>query len=299
MVVEDERGVLSVSGSERVGWLNGVVTADASTVGPERAEFGLLLSKQGKIQTDFYLVAEGERLLVVVAPGTTEAARVELDRMLVMEDVELTDVSSSLAALSLHGPRSLELARAAAAAFGGVAAPHDRTGLGGAVLVVPRQALREVLVQLERDGARPAGPGDWPAVRIPHGVGIFGVDYGPSDNPHEAALDRRAIAWSKGCYLGQEAVFMQDARGKVKRRLVVLRVDGSGEIAADAAVERASGERVGQVRSAASVRPGERYALAMVGTPDFEPGTALIVGGSPAQVVARAFEAGVGLGQTV
>jgi folate-binding protein YgfZ len=297
--VEAERGVLSVSGSERVSWLNAVVTSDASSVSREHAGFGLLLSKQGKIQTDFYLVADGDRLLLAVAPETTDLARTELDRMLVMEDVELGDVSSSLAALSLHGPRALELARAAAAGFGGVFGALDRTGLGGAVLVVPRQALGEVTAALEHGGARLALPGDWPAVRVAHGVGIFGIDYGPSDNPHEAGLERRAIAWQKGCYLGQEAVFMQDARGKVKRRLVVLGVEGSGEIAGGAEVERASGERVGRVTSSASVGTGERFALAMVGAPDCEPGTALVIGGSPARVVARAFEAGVGPGQTV
>ncbi len=281
--------MLSVSGSERVSWLNAVVTSDASSVTRESAGFGLLLSKQGKIQTDFYLVADGERLLAVVAPGTADAARSELDRMLVMEDVELSDISSSLAALTLHGPRALELGRAAAGA-GGVAASLDRTGLGGAVLVVPRGALDEVTTRLESEGARLAGPGDWPAVRVPRGVAIFGIDYGPSDNPHEAGLERRAIAWNKGCYLGQEAVFMQDARGKVKRRLVVLGVEGSGEIAAGAAVERASGEKVGRVTSGVSIRAGERYALAMVGSPDFEPGTPLVIDGSPARVVARAFD---------
>jgi hypothetical protein len=76
----------------------------------------------------------------------------------------------------------------------------------------------------------------------------------------------------------------------VKRRLVVLGVDGSGEIADGAAVERASGERVGRVTSSASVEAGKRFALAMVGAPDFEPGTSLVVSGSPARVVARAFD---------
>jgi glycine cleavage system aminomethyltransferase T len=83
---------------------------------------------------------------------------------------------------------------------------------------------------------------------------------------------------------------MQDARGKVKRRLVVLGVDGAGDIAAGAAIERPSGEAVGRVTSSASARAGERYALGMVGAPDFEPGTVLAVSGSPARVVARAFE---------
>jgi folate-binding Fe-S cluster repair protein YgfZ len=72
VVVEAERGVLAVSGSDRVTWLNGVVTCDAALASPGRAVFGLLLSKQGKIQTDFLLLASTERLFLTVAAGTAE-----------------------------------------------------------------------------------------------------------------------------------------------------------------------------------------------------------------------------------
>jgi tRNA-modifying protein YgfZ len=292
VVVEADRGVLSVAGSERVTWLNGVVTCDAASVTAERATFGLLLSKQGKIQTEFLLLAQGERLLLCVAPKTTELARAELDRMLVMEDVELTDVSTELATVTLHGPRAVELGGVEAERTGGASASLDRTGLGGAVLVVPREALGESSSRLVSAGARLSAGDDWLGVRTARGVGIFGKDFGPADNPHEAGLERRAVAWNKGCYLGQEAVFMQDARGKVKRRLVVLRGSAPGVLAEAAPVERPSGERVGDVTSAASSGgAGDHFALAKVQAPDFEPGTELVVGGVRVEVVARAFDA--------
>ena len=291
VVVEAERGVLAVAGQERVSWLNGVVTSDVSKVAPERAGFGLLLTKQGKIQTDLYVLSSGDRLLLAVAPGTAASVHAELDRMLVMEDVELSDLSSELAVMTLHGPRALELGRTEAARSGGTFGGLDRTGSGGAALLVSRSSVGEVLERLASAGASLSKNEDWSRVRVTRGVGLFGVDYGPSDNPHEAALDRRAIAWDKGCYLGQEAVFMQDARGKVKRRLVVLRLGENVAGAPGQAIERASGERVGEVTSGPATRIGSRYALGKVLAPDCEPGTDLVVGGSPAQVVARAFEA--------
>jgi len=274
-----------------VSWLNAVVTCDVSKVGPERAGFGLLLSKQGKIQTDFYLLSDGERLLLVVASGTAASVRAELDRMLVMEDVELSERSGELAALSLHGPRALELARDEAVRSGGVAGELDRTGMGGAVLLVSRSSVGDVLVRLESAGAVSAERDDWSSVRVTRGVGLFGVDYGPSDNPHEAALERRAIAWDKGCYLGQEAVFMQDARGKVKRRLVVLHLGANVAVAPGLTIERPSGEPVGEVTSGSALPTGERFALGKVLAPDCEPGRDLVVGGAAARVVARAFDA--------
>jgi folate-binding protein YgfZ len=289
VVVEADRGVLAVAGPDRESWLNAVVTCDVSKVGPERAGFGLLLSKQGKIQTDFYALADGGRLLLALAPGTAAPAHAELDRMLVMEDVELTDLSSERVALTLHGPRALELARLEAAHSGGLAGELNRTGSGGAALLVTRTSLSLVVGRLESAGAVLSTSDDWSRVRVTRGIGLFGIDYGPSDNPHEACLDRRAIAWDKGCYLGQEAVFMQDARGKVKRRLVLLRLSDGEELTPGLGVERPSGERVGEVTSGA-VRIGERFALAKVLAPDCEPGKELVVAGSPAQVVALAFE---------
>jgi folate-binding protein YgfZ len=290
VVDEAERGVLAVAGPDRVSWLNAVVTCDVSKVGSERAGFGLLLSKQGKIQTDFYVLAQGDRLLLAVAPRTASSVHAELERMLVMEDVELTDLSNELGALTLHGPRALEVARAEAVRSSGIAGELNRTGLGGAVLLIPRRSLVEVLVRLESAGAVRSTEEDWSRVRVRRGIGLFGVDYGPSDNPHEATLDRHAIAWDKGCYLGQEAVFMQDARGKVKRRLVVLRVGEGVELTPGQPVERTSGERVGEVTSGTGAPTGERYALAKLLASDCEPGTELVVAGSSVRVVARAFE---------
>src|SRR4051812_31768035 len=104
LVAEPERGVLLVSGSERVTWLNGVVTCDVKKVTERQAVFGLLLSKVGKIQTDFYLVSRAGKLCVLLAPGTETLAQGELERMLVMEDAEVRSATTELACVSLHGP---------------------------------------------------------------------------------------------------------------------------------------------------------------------------------------------------
>ena len=92
-----------------------------------------------------------------------------------------------------------------------------------------------------------------------HGLGVFGVDFGERDNPHEASLDRIAVSWTKGCYLGQEVVCMQDMRGKVKRRLVAL--EGSAALLGSAATQEvlaADGSVVGHVSSVHPSASGAR-----------------------------------------
>jgi len=283
VVAEAERGVLAVSGSDRTAWLNGVVTCDATLATPGRAVFGLLLSKQGKIHTDLLLLASADRLFLAVAEGTAELVRTELDRMLVMEDAELTDVSAELALVSVVGARGLALAQGLSPAEGSVVAEVERPGLRGAALLVPRAELAGTLARLEAAGAVRPDPAEWEKVRLARRVSSFGRDYGPGDNPHEAGLDRSAVSWTKGCYLGQEVVFMQDARGKLKRRLVPLSVP-SGLPAVGAELRSAPGDVVGEVTSVAPLEGGA-VAFARVRAPHFEAGTRLLVSGFPAEVV--------------
>ena len=284
IVLERERGVLSVSGNDRASWLNGVVTCDVLAAKAGVAAFGVLLSKLGKIQTDFYVLTSEQVLLLALAPGTLDLVASDLDRMLVMEDAELGRPPQALATLALHGPRARELAQGAAKLAGAVWGELDRTGLGGAVLLVPVGSVDAAIDSLVSGGAELASGEDWLALRIERRVGLFGTDYGASDNPHEAALDRSAVSWSKGCYLGQEVVFMQDARGKLKRRLALLGVEG-GLPAPGVTVHAPSGEPIGEVTSSSqSAARGGPVVLARLKAPHFEPGARLVVNGEPAVV---------------
>jgi hypothetical protein len=260
------------------------VTCDVARVTAGRAAFGLLLSKVGKIQSDFYLLARGAELLLAFAPGTLAAAAAELERMLVMEDAEIESLGDSLACLAVHGPRAFELASDVVRDEASAAGALDRTGLGGAVVLAPAPALPGLESALVSRGAVLATDDAWRTLRLERGLGVFGVDYTTADNAHEAGLDRAAISWTKGCYLGQEVVFMQDARGKLKRRLVLLGVEGPVPEPGTAVIAP-GGDAVGEVTSAAhSQALGSALVLARVRAPHFEAGTGLIIGDRPAVV---------------
>src|SRR5262249_53217436 len=125
----------------------------------------------------------------------------------------------------------------------------------------------------------------WEAHRVQHALALFGQDFGGDDNPHEAGLDRRAISWQKGCYLGQEVVCMQDMRGKLKRRLVVLALGVDVPPPARGAKVAAGGAEVGEVTSSARGGSGV-WALARLKSPYFEGGAALEVDAHAARVEA-------------
>jgi folate-binding protein YgfZ len=182
--------------------------------------------------------------------------------MLIMEDAELTAPPVAQRWFSLHGPAAADLAARWAREVGGASAAIDFTGLGGAALVVPESAERTILARSE---GRWLDADGWTRLRLERGFPELGTDYDGSDRPHEAALDRRAVSWSKGCYLGQEVVCMQDMRGKVKRSLRVLRVDAppDARLSAEASIAKANGDLAGSVTSLAhSARAGAWLVMA-------------------------------------
>ncbi len=289
VVGETDRGTLVVTGPDRQSWLNGLVTCDVAALSPGQGAWGLLLSKQGKVQSNVVVVATADALYMSVAAERAEQLFETLDRFLIMEDAELFERSSEHAWLSLHGPRAFELAAQVVSAGQGACASVDPTGLGGAAVVVPCAALQPTLdALLSRPGfdAVLAGASDWAELRIERGVPVFGIDYSSDDNPHEASLDRKAVSWTKGCYLGQEVVCMQDMRGRVKRHLVTLSLDEGSVPEPGTRVSAGEGEEVGEVTSAvASSRLGRPIVMARVLTKLPEPCGAYSVGGHAASLL--------------
>jgi folate-binding protein YgfZ len=289
LFVDAERETLRARGSDAVAWLNGLVSSDLRGVARGTGAYGLLLTKTGKIRTDIDVLSGEGELLLGVASGVGAAVQQVLDAHLVMEDVELTS-DTELVWLRLLGPGAHELA-ASLAPEPVAAGAIDWLGTGGAAVVVRREAIdRTLRALLDRApaGAKLLDRSGWELLRLRHGFPTFGKDYGSDDNPHEAALDRRGVSWDKGCYLGQEVVCMQDMRGRVKRRLAVLRIQSSELPPSEAPVLAGdSAKPVGSLRSAALGEDGSVLAFARLEAPYFEaPGRELSVSGRRAEIVA-------------
>jgi hypothetical protein len=279
-------GTLSVRGPDRLGWLQGVLTCDVADLPVSAARWGLILSRQGKVFADALVVASVDVVHLGIVRAVLSRAMEWLGGFLIMEDAELIDDSADVAWATLHGPQAMAVAGRMAARLSGQAAALDVTGLGGAVIVTPAGRQSSWAEEALAAGAVVASSDDWQRLRVERLVPLYGVDMDEQRNPHEASLDRRCVSWSKGCYLGQEAVCMQDMRGKVKRRLVLLRLDAEILPAAGAPVANLDGTAVGETRSAAYSRVlGGNAALALVAAGAAEIGTKLMVSDRSAVVV--------------
>lgn len=247
-------GTFRVRGTDRASWLNGLLTCDVRALTPGQAAWGLALNRSGKIQSDVWVVAgtgqHAQELFVAVSGEQAAKLYVEFDRMLIMEDAELLDSGADFVWMALFGDGAESLGQKVATTTGGASGKLTWTTIQGAALVLPREQLQAAAAALSAAGVPQLIDAEWETFRLKHWLSAFGVDYSETDRPHEAALERRAVSWTKGCYLGQEVVCMQDMRGKVKRSLRRLRAQTQLAPSAGTPV-LAAGEVIGKLTSVA------------------------------------------------
>jgi folate-binding protein YgfZ len=291
VVPAEGRAAIKATGKDAVSWLNGLVTCDLAKRAAGDAAYGLLVEKKGRIRVDLFIVpdlssnAPSPSFALFVPAAKRDEVMALLDHHLIMEDVELAAVD--LALFLAHGPKAGELAALTEVApFRGTL---DVLGRGGAALAVPLAERERAAVDLAREaglrGGVLASDEAWEGVRIEAGVPRFGVEVDDTLYPQEASLEKLAVSFTKGCYLGQEVVYMLENRGHVKRKLVPLDLDGDAPPTAGDAVATPEGEVVGEVRSG-TIGPlsGKPVAIAMLKYAQTKPGTALVVGGRAAHV---------------
>ena len=250
-----ELATLVVTGGDRRTWLNGLITCDLTPMKDGEATYGLFVTQKGRVLSDAIVLLDGDRVLLAVPRGPLGDLRAALDHYLIMEDAEVT--AGDFEVTMVHGPRAGEVSAAMIAA-GGRGATLDRTGLGGVVVFAESGVRKQVHdardAALDAVGGAAGDDASWEAVRIERRVPRFGADFDSATYPQEAGLEKRAVSFSKGCYLGQEVVCMLEMRGHVKRKLVALRITGEMPLPGAEVKDEAGGRRVGAITSAAVLR---------------------------------------------
>jgi folate-binding protein YgfZ len=286
-----ELATLEVTGEERLSWLAGLVTQDIGGLKSGAGAYAVSVAKNGRLQAELWVLVSDERILVATQRTVRDELFEAMDRYLIMEDAELVVPEQEYAWWLAHGPLAADVVAAAKAA-GAEAALAHLGELPTAIVAAPTTTthnLAEILTNVP--GALLATPDAWKRIRIERMLPRFGVDFDVKCFPQEACLEHLAVSFSKGCYVGQEAVFMLEKRGHVKKRLVRLVLDDAVEIESGAAIQTPEGEAVGTVTSAIAGE-GDTYAMGLVRYKQTLSGTELVVAGHPAKVSCLAVREG-------
>ncbi|MEA3187808.1 MAG: tRNA-modifying protein YgfZ [Chthoniobacter sp.] len=204
-----------VTGADRVRFLNGQVSNDVRKLAPGTSLHACVLTAKGKMSGDVFISAEPDFLRMDTEPVLREAMSLRLERYIVADDVALEDVTDEFALVHLV----IGSAKLMPSGIAGVTQTNaHRFAHPGIDLLMPGDALGETWRALSEDFA-PLDDSISESLRIEAGVPRWGAELGENTIPTEAGLDRVAVDFHKGCYIGQEIVSRIKSGGHVNRAL--------------------------------------------------------------------------------
>ena len=253
LVDRSERGKLALTGTEAREFLHGQVSNDIEALEPGHGCYAAFLTPKGKMLGDLRVLNLGDELFLDTERVSLQALFNMIRNYKLGRDVELHKRTVERGLLSLVGPGAREAARAESLG----PAEHDNAAgaIGGVpVRLVATDAGVDLICDAERTGELKAALADVPevseaaaeVVRVESGRPRYGLDLDDSVIPQEAALNERAVSFTKGCYVGQETVARLFYRGKPNRHLRGLRLS---EPAATGDVLRFGEREVGHLGS--------------------------------------------------
>jgi folate-binding protein YgfZ len=251
------RAKFRLTGKDRVRFLNGQVTNDVRTSTAERALYACVTDLKGKIVGDTFIHADADSLLIDAEPDLREVLGPRLERYIIADDVELTDVTDEWklwhVVLSEDASAKSEEIRAWCASHSAVLVRSDRFGTTGIDVWLPVSSslLPAPCPMLE--------PADVETLRILRGIPRYPNELNADTFPPEAGLDARAMSYTKGCYIGQEILSRIRTTGKMPRTLVRF---SSNEVVA-AGNEVLSGDKVVGIITSAAQHPATQQFVGL------------------------------------
>lgn len=228
-----DRGIVSVAGMDARRLLQGIITNDMDLLDAQPAIFAGLLSPQGKVLFEFFVVKADDGFLLDVASEKAGelAKRLAMYKLRAKATIEHTNERYRICA-----------------AWGAEPPRLDAT----VVFADPRSAALGWRAVFDGTTIAPACTADtYDAHRIGLAIPEGGKDYDFGDAfPHEANFDLlHGVGFEKGCYVGQEIVSRMQHRATVRKRIV--RVTGEADLPASRPVIKTSDVVIGQLGSVA------------------------------------------------
>jgi folate-binding protein YgfZ len=291
---------LVISGRDRTRWLNGMVTNNIRDLAVGRGVYNFTLTPQGRNQGDLVAYNRGDYFLATTDQAQAEPLTAILQRYIIMDQVEIENISENLVSIGVAGPRAKELLTNAgidvsqlevgqvidtmSGEIGISVARGTQPNLDGYEIWLAVENTEKVWDALIAAGATPVGSDALELYRIVCGVPRYGIDLRERDLPQETG-QQHALNFSKGCYIGQEIVERIRARGNVHRAFVGFEM--TGDAPQPGTKVMAADKEAGEITSAARVPfpGGERtLALGYLRREAAAPGSAVLIGEQNATV---------------
>jgi folate-binding protein YgfZ len=227
---------LEIRGDDAFSFLQGQFTNKLRNEIANICTYGLWLDRKGKVQGDGFVLgtrSEGYRIFSYETMG--EALCERLEAYIIADDVEITDRTGSVEAIGILGPDSQSIV----SHMGGCPADGEnvvtqegmifegrRSAKRSYEIVVEHRGIARVVERIQALGLTEVDTVAVELERIRSGIPAIPRELGSGDLPQEGGVEGDAISFNKGCYLGQEVMARLQSMGRVRRRLIPVRVVG-------------------------------------------------------------------------
>jgi tRNA-modifying protein YgfZ len=249
MVAPVTPALLEFRGPDAIRFLNGQLTQDVrQVIGGKISLPACVTDAKGRLQFRVTLHEADDGAIWVAGPaGTSEALEARLTRYLIADDVEFTDLTGKFDLIHFLGR--------VADPNGTCSRESNRYGVVGTDWWIPCGKLPDLPVHVLRTDD------ELEALRIEHGVPVWGRELLEGMLPPEALLDATDISYGKGCYIGQEVISRIRSAGKVNRRLTRFAFAADAPVVPGPLVDPA-GANAGELTSVSPIASdGRRHAL--------------------------------------
>jgi folate-binding protein YgfZ len=268
-----DRDVLTVTGPDRLSWLDSLTSQSLAELAPGGSAETLLLDPSGRVEHAIRVLDDGETAWLLLDAGAGPGLHAFLERMRFMLRVEVADRSADYATVGSLGAQVPSVAEPHGIPLiwhdpwrAVVAGGHQyATGEHPAADWNYTESLVERTRLVGLDAIPAAGTLALEALRIAAWRPRAATEVDATTIPHELDWLRSAVHMDKGCYRGQETVAKVHNLGHPPRRLVMLHLDGSESVLpAPGSTVRAGETEVGRVTASALHHDLGPIALAVV-----------------------------------
>jgi folate-binding protein YgfZ len=259
-VVLPDRKIVAISGTDRVKFLQGLMTNDIRRLAPDRALYAGFLTGQGKLLCDAFVMQDGDRILIDIASAVVEDCIKRLTAFKLRAAVEIRETAPALAVAVAWGAGAaarLELDSAEGAvgnrmlSEAHLAFVDPRIAALGARLIYPADFPIEA--ELARIGFACVTPADYAVHRLVLGITDTAEIGGEVCYPLEANFEMlHGVDFKKGCYIGQELTARMKLKGGLRKR--ILPVSGSAPLPGAGTLVMADGIALGPLIAASGTR---------------------------------------------
>ena len=263
-------GIVRVSGEDALPYLQSQLTIDFRKLPIHGTRLGLRLSRKGRVLFGAQVIREAEEEYILVCRDTRPSDVIErLEENVVADEVEFSQEEGSWKEWVLHHPNSLNEA-------------YSRIGLNpmsqgstqpleNGWAYIDTQLPPHCLTFLMNSETKPlwaesmtlASSTNLEVLRLQAGIFRAGLEIGEDEFPQEGGLEKEAVDFDKGCYLGQEVMARIHAMGKVRNSAVVVQGTTPTPSSLPLGILE-NGKKVGKLKTQFTVADGDGWMGAAI-----------------------------------